>query len=176
MVALRATQKVLRHLPAPGPEPGPPDTALGDWFVNRLVVDRRPLLLLVSSTSLLAILEPARDVRGLPERLEPLVALRLFRLGVPPGWIEAEVAALAPVAVAKTNSRSVLGTMNDFAHLIPYMLPVDGWGDATLRDAEARLAHTPCRSSAAIAKGFFPDILAAQRLGERWGSPGPGRS
>ena len=48
MVALRATKKVLRLLPKvyTGSEIPPPTNALGDWYVNRLVVDRQPLLLL----------------------------------------------------------------------------------------------------------------------------------
>lgn len=45
-VTLRRTQKLARALPLSSESPPPPDTALGDWYVNRLVVDRRPLLLL----------------------------------------------------------------------------------------------------------------------------------
>ena len=81
MVILRATLKVLHSLPKPTATSNTSDTALGDWYVNRVVVDRRPLLLLVSSKSLLPMLEPARDVRGLPGRLDLLVAGRLQRLG-----------------------------------------------------------------------------------------------
>jgi len=33
------------------PTAGTSDTALGDWYVNRLIVDRQPLLLLVSAAS-----------------------------------------------------------------------------------------------------------------------------
>jgi hypothetical protein len=55
MVLLRATQKVLRLLPeSAGGVIDSSTTALGDWYVNRLIVDRQPLLLLVSSTSRLA--------------------------------------------------------------------------------------------------------------------------
>ena len=56
-------------LPSPSAIVAVSDTALGDWYVNRLVVDRQPLLLLVSSSSLLPLLMPARGVRSLPERL-----------------------------------------------------------------------------------------------------------
>jgi len=52
MVILRPTRKLRSLLPA-APVSRPGDTALGDWYVNRLVVGRQPLLLLVSSTSLL---------------------------------------------------------------------------------------------------------------------------
>jgi hypothetical protein len=83
VVVLRATKRVLQRLPpAASGEPGPSDTALGDWYVNRFVVDRQPLLIFVSSTSLLSILTPARNLRTLPERLPALVADRLQRLRV----------------------------------------------------------------------------------------------
>jgi hypothetical protein len=64
VVVLRATQKVLRLLPQPRHIPGASDTALGDWYVNRIVIARQPLLLLVSEKSLLSVLTPARDVKG----------------------------------------------------------------------------------------------------------------
>jgi hypothetical protein len=83
VVTLRATQKVLRLLPATTADPDAPDTALGDWYVNRITCDRQPLLLLVSATSLLPLLAPAREVRSLPERLAQLVAARPGRHCVP---------------------------------------------------------------------------------------------
>jgi hypothetical protein len=61
MVTLRPTRKLRGALPISDVSK-PSDTALGDWYVNRLVVDRRPLLLLVSSSSLLPMLVPGRDV------------------------------------------------------------------------------------------------------------------
>ncbi len=82
MIVLRATQKVLRLLPQSGHSGGASDTALGDWYVNRIVIARQPLVLLVSEKSLLSILTPARDVKGLPERLPEAVAARLRRLGL----------------------------------------------------------------------------------------------
>ena len=77
MVILRPTRKLNSLLPATEVIPTSSDTALGDWYVNRVVVDRQPLLLLVSSTSLLPMLIPAQNVRGLPARLAALVEARL---------------------------------------------------------------------------------------------------
>ncbi len=82
MVTLRVTRRLQDVLPISGTGRSP-ETALGDWYVNRLVVDRRPLLLFVSSASLLPMLVPARDVRELPERLAGLVKARLSRLPLP---------------------------------------------------------------------------------------------
>jgi hypothetical protein len=52
MVVLRPTQKLQRALPVTAAKDVESDTALGDWYLNRLVVDRRPLLLLVSRKGL----------------------------------------------------------------------------------------------------------------------------
>src|SRR5688572_957118 len=114
MVVLRPTRKLHALLP-PAKTAPVSDTALGDWYVNRLVVARRPLLLLVSSTSLFPILTPAQDVRGLPQRLANLVETRLRRYDVDPVAIVEELKAMAPTVIAAAGDRSVLGTMTDFA-------------------------------------------------------------
>jgi len=113
MVILRPTRKLYRDLPPSSELTAASDTALGDWYVNRLVVDRHPLLLLVSSKSLLSLLVPARDVRALPDYLPSLIGSRLRRLGVGEELIGAELAAMTPVVVAPAVDRSVMGTVVD---------------------------------------------------------------
>jgi hypothetical protein len=168
MVVLRATKKVLSKLLTPPSTVAASDTALGDWYVNRLVVDRQPLLLLVCSRSLLSILTPAREVRTLPDRLAVLVATRLRRLGITESLIEAEVAAMVPVRVAATQDRSVLGSMVDFAKAIPFYLPIGGWDLTTLPFIESRLAETPCRVSERHEATIFPDRDTPDLLAARW--------
>ena len=167
MVVLRATQKMMRRLPASSAEPGISDTALGDWYVNRIVVDRQPLLLLVSSNSLLALLAPARAVRELPNRLGPMVSQRLERLGIAGELIEAELTAMSPVLVGPTRDRSVLGSMVDFAKHVPFYLELGGWDTTTLPFVEARLAETPCRITGRFEDTIFPDRATARLIQER---------
>ena len=102
MVTLRATQKTLKRLPPVSADDARSDTALGDWYVNHLVVDRQPLL---SSRSLRAILESARNVRELPEKLPGMVAQRLGRLGVADRLIQHEITAMHPVQVGPTRDQ-----------------------------------------------------------------------
>jgi hypothetical protein len=168
MVVLRATKKLLSKLLTARGVAAASDTALGDWYVNRLVVDRQPLLLLVSSSSLLSILTPARDVRTLPERLPTLVATRLRGLGIARALIDAEIAAMDPVVVAGTEDRSVLGSMVDFAKAIPVYLPVGEWDLTTLQLVEARLAETPCRVSGRFEATIFPMRATPDLLAARW--------
>jgi hypothetical protein len=169
MVILRGTKKVLRYLAAVDASPGESTNALGDWYANRLVIARQPVLLLVSSNSLLPALVPARDVRGLPSRLASVVEGRLRRLGVREKLIEAEIGAMETVSIAKTSDRSVLGTMNDFARIIPFYLDPRYHADLTLESAEERLEETPCRSSKSYAECIFPDQKTVELLELKWG-------
>lgn len=170
MVVLRATKKVLKALPESASETDSSDTALGDWYVNRLVVDRQPLLLLVSAESRLAILTPAREVKNLPKRIGEMVATRLRRLGVDERLIRAELAVMDTAHVGRTLDRSITGQMVDFAKAIPYYLPMGGWDDSSLRLAEDRLAETPCLAARSFGEAILPDRAARHLLQERWGN------
>ena len=168
MVLLRATKKVLRFLPESNGDAVVSATALGDWYVNRIVVDCQPLLLLVSSLSLLAVITPARDLKSLPKRLASIVGNRLSCLGIDQRALECEVEAMSAVAVATTADRSVLGQMVDFAKMIPFYLPESGWTESDLRVAEHRLAETPCRSGGRFEDVIFPRKKAVRLLESKW--------
>ena len=168
MVILRPTRKLNSLLPATEVIPTSSDTALGDWYVNRVVVDRQPLLLLVSSTSLLPMLIPAQNVRGLPARLAALVEARLRRCGLDDRTIAAETLAMASVAVGPTVDRSVLGIMVDFAKAVPYHLKPGQWGETTLRIVEERLAATPCHAAISWDRVIFPEQKAPEVLRAKW--------
>lgn len=168
MVTLRPTRKLQSVLPLSKGSPGSSDTALGDWYVNRLVVDRQPLLLLLSAHSLLPILVPARDVRGLPGRLPEIVAARLHRLGVSAPVVEAECRAMHPVLVGPTIDRSVVGIMVDFAKGVPYYLHAGRWDESSLAFVEHRLAETPCHTGKPSDRVVFPDAKAPELLATRW--------
>jgi hypothetical protein len=168
VVVLRATQKLLRSLPQFAGELGVSDNALGDWYANRIVIDRRALLLLVSSKSLLAILTPEREVKTVPDRLAQIVGDRLRRLHVSETIVASEVEATVRVRVGKTVDRSVMGQLVDFAKALPYYLPTDGWDGADLRAAEEKLAETPCHSSRPIAEVLWPRQAAIELLKTTW--------
>jgi hypothetical protein len=168
MVILRPTKKFGSLLPTAETVPVCTDTALGDWYVNRIVVDRKPLLLLVSSTSLLPMLLPARDVRGLPERLGALVAARLRRYRIDAGAIAAEQQAMRPVVIGPTVDRSVLGIMVDFAKAVPYHLEPGKWKEDALEFVEARLAETPCHAGKSGDRVIFPEQKARDLLRAKW--------
>ena len=168
MVILRPTRRLMSLLPAATTLPPISDTALGDWYVNRIVVTRRPLLLIVSSNGLLPVVIPARDVRAMPERLAEVVRVRLRRLGIAAPIIAAETDAMRPVVIAPTVDRSVLGIMVDFAKTIEFVLSQREWDETALPDIEDGLAATPCHAKKRFEKVIFPDTKAPELLSSRW--------
>jgi len=168
VVHLRATRKVLRYLGPCSTSTGSPDSVLGDWFVNRFVLDRQPLLILVSSASLLPIFEPAREVRTLPERLPSVVGRRLTELGIEEGLVAEEIAAMDRVVVAPTNDRSVVGTMNEFVFSSRHYAPPGGkWDRGALSTLEQWLQRMPCRVSRSESETVFPADFARELLARR---------
>ena len=168
MVVLRATQKVLKLLPPSAGDAPISTTALGDWYVNRIVVDRRPLLLLMSSTSRLPIVTTARDIKSLPQRLARILEERLPRLGVSDDCLAREVEAASVVVVSKTIDRSVTRQMVDFAKMLPSYLPELQWDEEDLKFAEDRLEESPCRASLRFEDVIFPREAAIQMLESKW--------
>lgn len=166
MVILRPTRRLRSLLPTAAVSTQS-DTALGDWYVNRIVVERQPLLLLVSSTSLLPVVMPARDIRSLPDRLGAVVASRLRRFAIEIQAIEAELQAMHPVIVAPTADRSVLGTMVDFAKAVPYYSG-DLRTNRGLVGLEDWLAETPCRARLTDDRVVFPNRKAPDLLRTMW--------
>lgn len=150
-----------------------PDTALGDWYINRVVVARQPILLMVSSASLLPIVVLARRVRDLPDCLESIVAGRLRRLGVPASLIDAEQRSMRPVRIGRTVDRSILGIMVDFANSIPYYIEEGDIDERALTSTEDRLAKTPCFAGKASNRVVFPDKKAVELLVAKWADPFP---
>jgi len=168
VVILRPTSRLRKVLPVDELDGTQSDTALGDWYVNRIVLDRRPILLLVSSTSLLAALIPAREVAKLPRRVAEVVGQRLARLGVPRPLVDAEVGAMSPVRVAPTTDRSVVGIMVDFAKMLPHVTAVGLSDHSGLMEAEEFLWDNPC--FAGKARVVFPRQRAPDLLRSRWGA------
>jgi len=76
---------------------------------------------------------------------------------------------MTPVVVARTDDRSVVGIMVDFAKAVPFYLEPRGWDESTLPFVEARLAETPCHSSGRQEDVIFPHEAAVAMMTRRWG-------
>lgn len=142
---LRCTQKLLRRLnAAPVPEPVPPSTVLGDWYANLVRIGRLQVVLAVSERTLLPVVVPAKDGLSLVRRISEAAESMLGALGVPEDETIAERHAMQDWVIGKTASRSILGSMNDFALQLQFRLT--DFPDQTLLDHSLRLAHAPMKA------------------------------
>ena len=161
MIIVRGTQRLLRNSGIK-PVDQPPETSavLGDWFATSMVLTgRRPVVLYVSSRTLLAVLVPGRAIHTtIPGFRSRLLAL-LNRLGFFGEWVDGVVAETAEHIVAKTNSRRMLGIMNDIVASMPYH------SHETLEELEMRLADTPY-SQPEQPRYLFPRAATATLAGQ----------
>lgn len=123
MFVLRYTKKILDRIRPVVPEIIPRSTTgLGDWYATLLFTRPTQLVLLVSEASRLPILMPARELSSLAERLPNAVGSVLKALKLPDKLIARELAEMSEVVFAPTASRSLLGSLNDFAFMAKWAL------------------------------------------------------
>lgn len=71
----------------------------------------------VNETTFLPVLMPLAPAASLLERFPAWLARTLEAHAVPRSFIDTELAEASEIGLARTNSRSVLGVMNEFARL-----------------------------------------------------------
>ena len=140
MFVLRSTQKLLKRLKQT-PQPDPPEstTTLGDWYADVRPVRPRHLLLLVSDKTRFPVVIPAAPMSNWQSRFFQALTKQLLTIGSDPSQVEAELAQMQQMVIAKTASRSVLGTMLDYRTLMNAYGPVED-----LHLVSLRLGYAPC--------------------------------
>ena len=118
MVVIRCTRKLLDRLRRFTPSEASSTTALGDWYATILFTKPQHVVLLVNATTRLPVVIAARDLSTLPLRFAEGLSAMLTTLQIPAEVIAAEVREMRDVRFTTTASRSVLGTMNDYAIFI----------------------------------------------------------
>jgi len=163
MVVLRCTRKLLARVGPPSEDPPPSTTALGDWYAQPVSVGRMRFVLLISEHSRLPVLMPGRDVKNLGRNFPNALAHVLLDLGIPPASIKREMEATREFVIAKTNNRSLLGTLGDFSNMLWHHLNgrPDPNMDVDLVDVSIWLAHTPVQP---LRPSHFPDKVTRQLL------------
>lgn len=121
-MVLRCTAKLPKKMGAPVPDPPPPTTVLGDWYGNTVNVGHQRMILLISEHSRIAVVMPARDTRNIAKNFPAALRTQLSFLGIPENAVERELSEMKETVIAKTNSRTHLGTLNDFANMMWYRL------------------------------------------------------
>ena len=134
-------------------------TVLGDWYAAPPGVSHQRFVLLISEHSRLPVLMAGRDLKHLADNFPDALVKVLWGLGISAAAIQRELEASREAVIAKTNSRSHLGTLNDFAYLLKWQL--HDQQDLALVQAALELAHTPVGPLRPLG---FPDKVARQLL------------
>lgn len=149
---------MLKRLGPTPKEPPASTTRLGDWTANLLGVARQRFVLLVAEHTRLPILLPARDLNSINVPLVDALTHVLLSLNVPALSIRRELAEMREGALATTNNRSVLGTMNDFSNATWWRYHDEP--DADPLSVSLWLAETPMHPF----RGKAPDQLTRELL------------
>jgi hypothetical protein len=142
MLVVHGTKKFLDRVGSPAATPEDASTTqLGSWYATVLFW-KPQLALFVNEVTLLPMLLPFAPAASVLDRFGSGLEALLDAHGLAAPFIAAELTEMSQWRLAKTNNRSVLGIMNEFAYL----------GDVFRQSAEAsdllalslRLAETPC--------------------------------
>jgi hypothetical protein len=140
MYTLHCTQKLLVRIKRPVVAGlPPPTTVLGNWYATALMW-KPQVVLLVNETTRLPVFMPLAPAADVAARFPIYLAQVLMGHDVDPGFIAQEMLAMLEVGIAKTASRSILGTVNDFTWLAEAGDPYDL---DELYHLSLRLAETP---------------------------------
>jgi len=147
MITLRCTQKLRKYLGViPVNTPEPTTAKLGDWYGNLVPTFSGDLIIFVNEQTLLTIAIPVWESNNLVPLFRSRVANLLGMIGVHPKEIANEISHYDQVQYSKTASRSVLGSLNDFAwHYQIIAEEAKSKSDLSLSKAELKLNQMPCK-------------------------------
>lgn len=113
--SLHATKKLLDRIKEPVQDPvAEPTTRLGNWYAKPLFW-KPQFALFVNERTFLPVLVPLAPASTLLRRFPVVLAMTLEAHGVPRSFINAEIDAMQSVGVSKTQSRQLVGVMNELA-------------------------------------------------------------
>ena len=165
MYSIHATRKLLGRVKQPLAEPVVPTTFFGNWYASALTWRPRQVALFVNEATLLPVLVELAPAKEVATRFPAALGKVLESIGVPMDLIIGEVEAMNEVSFAKTASRSILGSMTDFAFLAEHSL-ASGHAHGDLTGLSVFLADTPC--SPLHQRHTFPDREALAMVEEGW--------
>lgn len=139
---VHATQALLRRVGLSDTDATANSTTLlGPWYAT-IAKGRPQVALFVNEATLLPVLLPLVPSATLLRRFPTALAEVLTGHGVDQDVIDRETAAMAGSATSKTNSRSLVGILNEFVFLANHHRQHDAHLDLT--ELSVSLARTPC--------------------------------
>jgi hypothetical protein len=143
-----------------------PDSLLGNWYVNLFTVDRRKAFLFMNERTLLSFIAfgiRKSNVQKMPELflrgLEEVLTLEGFSTSA----INDVFAGYGSIEFTKTDSRSMLGNMNDLTDLNRhFILSEGGFSNCDLNRITSKINRTPQRNL-----GWSNSVEVARELPQR---------
>ena len=118
VITLRCTERLRSLLKVPdslGAATSP--ALLGDWYANLLTTRPRHLAICVNERSLLVLILPLAPHSSFLTRFRESAVARISQVLAPAEALRLETDALEHVQIGKTQSRSVLGSLNELRYL-----------------------------------------------------------
>lgn len=166
MATIRCTNKLLNKLRIKPTITQIQPPSLSDWHANLLLIDRKKYVLFTNDQTLYSFLIYLAK-KSLSSDFGKLFRLGLLKSLISDGFDDRQVKHLLgcqwPIIIAKTSSRSILGSMNDLASHIKYM--VHAMGGLTSVDLSEISRELNCIPMGAIKYNFAIEELK-QRLFE----------
>ena len=153
MLQLRCTQTVLRELSLkPDDVSGTrePDSLLGNWYVNLFTVDRKKTFLFMNERTFLSFIIfgiKKSNVQKMPEVFLRGLDQVLTLEGFDTSEIDRVFGGYQTIEFTKTDSRRLLGNMNDLTSLYRYFILSDGgFNYCNLNEIISKINRTPQRN------------------------------
>jgi hypothetical protein len=146
MTIIKCTTKLLNELgvkPANAPDQPP---SLCDWHANVLRLDRKKYVLFTNDQTLYSLFVPWNKSpwsTDIMERFRFGLLKSLMSEGLAEEQIKYLLSEHAQVTITKTNSRSVLGSMNDLTIQIKSMILVSDGLDVNFSEVNRQLNRIP---------------------------------
>ena len=147
MGIIRCTAKLLAELKTKPTNGLSQSSAWCDWHANLLWVDRKKCVLFTNNPTLYSFFLPSIK-KSILENFEEVFRLSLFKSLIAERFAEPQVEYVLRqhqhIVIAKTNSRSILGSMNDLAFQIKSMISATGGlANADLSEINRQLNRIP---------------------------------
>ena len=129
MAILRCTKKLLSELATKPETASLPVSDLSCWHANLLRIDRRKCVLFTHDRTLYSFLVPGLTkphFRNFNEVFGQNLFKNLIAEKFPQDQIELFLNDIREIHITKTNSRSVLGSMNDLSLQLKYRISAEG--------------------------------------------------
>jgi hypothetical protein len=146
MTIIKCTTKLLNELgvkPANAPDQPP---SLCDWHANVLRLDRKKYVLFTNDQTLYSLFVPWNKSpwsTDIMERFRFGLLKSLMSEGLAEVQIKYLLSEHAQITITKTNSRSVLGSMNDLTIQIKSMILVSDGLDVNFSEVNRQLNRIP---------------------------------